>query len=131
MIGRRIAVLYYCREKIRSDSSFLFLPIYIFTVIAVTTVTAVIVLSVKAGARFVTHSSGFSDNNDINDNTFDSGSHIHIDVTVVINIISRSAASLPRLNHICYRANKKLTEQRSQLRSLQSLVSLLAFLRRI
>ena len=102
MIGRRITVQYYCGEKIGSDSSFFFSPIYIFTVIAVTTVTAFIVFSAKAGARFVSHLYGLRF------------------MTLFYNI-----------KFICKPANKKLTEQTTQLRSLQRFVSLLAFLRRI
>ena len=99
MIGRRISVLYYCRDKIQSDSSFFFSAKYIFTV---TTVTAVIDCSVKPGDCFVTHLSGlysFYDNSDINDDTFDSGSHIIIDVTDVINVILRSTIPQFFLHH--------------------------------
>ena len=46
-------------------------------------------VTVLIGERFVTHPSGFCDNND---NTFDSGSHINNDVTDVINVILWSAA---------------------------------------
>ena len=51
-------------------------------------------VTVLIGERFVTHPSGFYDNNDINDNTFDSGSHINIDVTDVINVIPCSSSTL-------------------------------------
>lgn len=84
------------KKKNRSDSWFLFSPAYIFSV---TTVTAVIDCSVKSGACFVNRPSGFDSFYDNNDDTFDSGSHIIIDVTDVINVILRSTIPQFFLHH--------------------------------
>ena len=54
-------------------------------------------VTVLIGERFVTHPSGFCDNND---NTFDSGSHINNDVTDVINVILRSMTTMLLLTPI-------------------------------